>query len=195
MAIEGSVKQDASSGTNTITLPASDLTIVGVYAGTYYVSIVLNTGENAIIPVNYYSRNIQPVTFKPGTNQITYSVPTSCTVVFYYGTPLPGAKDLKAYAGVVQGASPTAAGSGTLTFNFPKASNGRMTGEAALLSSSTATFSFNTSTGKILTFQEFNTELTGIDKINPVNVPLANSVTINYTVQGAMTFYLILYYQ
>ncbi len=193
MSIEGSVKQSASSGKNTITLPASDLTIVGVYAGSYYISIVYSSGQNAIIPVNSYSKNIQKITFKPGTNQITYSVPTSCDVVFYYGTPLPGAKPLSAYLGVVEGATTTASGTGTLTFNFPKA-QGNMIGEAALLSTSTALFVINTAVGKELTFEEFATELTGVDAINLVNTTLSNTVTVNYTSNAAQTFYLILYY-
>lgn len=193
MPIEGSVKQSASSGSNTITMPASDLTIVGVYAGTYYISIVFSPGQNAIIPVNSYSKNIQKVTFKPGTNQITYSVPTSCDVVFYYGQPLSGSKPLSAFLGVVEGTTTTASGTGTLTFNFPKA-QGKMVGEAALLSASTALFVINTAVGKELTFEEFATELTGVDAINSVDTTLSNTVTVNYTSNAAQTFYLILYY-
>ena len=194
MSIEGSVSQSASAGANTVTLPASDLTIVGIYAGTYYMSIVLNAGENAIIPINTPSRNVQPVTFKPGTNSITYSVPTACTAVFYYGTPLPGAKPLSVFKGVVATESPTAAGTGTFTMAFPKASNGRMTGEIALLSASTTLFTFNSAVGKTISFQEFTGEFQGIEFINPVNLPLSNSLTVTYTSQAAQTFYFVLYY-
>lgn len=193
MPITGSVSQTASSGSNTITLPSSNLTVVGVYAGTYYISIVYNSGENAIIPINSYSKNIQKVHFTPGTNSITYSVPTGCTVVFYYGSPLPGSKPLKDFLGVVEGATTTASGTGTLSFSFPKPT-GKLTGEAATISASTTSFTFNTGTGTSLTFQEFATELTGIDAINGVDQTLSNTVSVSYTAGAAQTFYLILYY-
>jgi hypothetical protein len=179
MAIQGSVAVSVSAAGNAqATLPSSDLQIIGVYAGTYYISIVTGPGTNAIIPINTPSRHIQPVQFKPGTNVINFYVPTACTVVFYYGTPLSGSKNLTDFNGVVNGASPTAAGSGTLTFNFPKGS-GKLKATATLMSASTMTYTFNTSTGKSLTFQEFSGEFAGVDAISPVDVPLADTVTVS----------------
>jgi len=196
MVVEGSISITTNGGENVITLPSSDVTIVGFTHDDYYLSIPIGPGKTAIVPpMGPGGPRILPVTFKPGTSQVYISSPTSGKVlVVYYGTPLPGAKNLTDLTGVV--VPPTtlsAAGSGSVQVTFPK--SGTMTGYSGYVSAGYAQFSWNTATGKTLTIYDEDTEQLGVAMITPLNIPTGDAFTLNYTASTALTFCLIFYYK
>jgi len=196
MVIEGSISITSNGGENVITLPSSDLTIVGFTHDDYYLSVPLGPGKNAIVPpMGPGGPRILPVTFKPGTNQIFISSPQSGKViVIYYGTPLPGAKNLTDLTGITLPVTTvTAAGSGSVQAVFPK--SGTITGWSGYVSAGYAQFSWNTATGKTLTIYDEDTEQLGVAMISPLNIPTGDSFTLNYTASTALTFSVILYYK
>lgn len=194
MAIEGSiVVNPAAAGPLVVSLPSSDLTIVGVFHNLPYLGIQLGPGKTAFLAnLGTGYKRVIPVTFKPGTNQITINCPAPGNVVFYYGTPLTAAKSLDLYAGVVVTASPAAAGSGTLTVAFPK--SGKLTGFTNYVTASYVELSWNVSTGKVLTFFDTSLERLENDNITALNVPIVDTLLISYTAGAALTFYAIFYY-
>lgn len=196
MAIEGSVLLNVTTaGSNTVTLPNSGLTIIGIFHNFNYMKIQLAPGKNAVIPnlgIGY--RRVLPVTFTPGTNQIFIDSGSSTGyVVFYYGTPLPGAKPLAAYSGVVATATTSASGSGTVTPTFPKGT-GKLTGFTNYVTASYVETYFNIATGKTLYFFDTGNERLENDNITPLNVDLVDNFTVNYTAGAALSFYAIFYY-
>lgn len=196
MAIEGSVLLNVTTaGDNTITLPASNLTIVGIFHNFPYMKIRISPGMDAIMPnLGTGYRRVLPVTFTPGVNQVFINSGSATGyVVLYYGTPLPGAKPLSQYSGVVATASPTASGSGTVTPTFPKGT-GKLTGFTCYVTASYVETYFSASTGKTLYFFDTNNERLENDNITPLNVPLADSFTLNYVAGAALSFYAIFYY-
>jgi hypothetical protein len=196
MVIEGSISITSNGAANVITLPSSDLTIVGFTHDDYYLSVPLGPGKNAIVPpMGPGGPRILPVTFKPGTNSITISSPQSGKViVVYYGTPLAGAKNLTDLTGIALPVTTvTAAGSGSVQAVFPK--SGTITGWSGYVSAGYAQFSWNTATGKVLTIYDEDTEQLGVVNITPLNIPTGDSFTLNYTASTALTFSVILYYR
>jgi len=195
MPITGSVSFTSNGGNNIVSLPASDLTIVGITFDDNYLSIPIGPGKNAIIPhMGQGGPRILPVHFTPGTNQITVFTPTNgAVVVLYYGTPLAGSKNLTDLTGVVVSASPSAAGSGSVNVTFPK--SGTITGYSGYVTASYCQFSWNTSTGKVLTIYDEATEQLGTQNITPLSIPTGDSFTLNYNAAAALTFYSIFYYK
>jgi len=196
MAIQGSVLITSNGGANTVTLPSSDLTIVGIFHNDIYVSIQMSPGQFAYIPhFGTGFRRYAPVTFKPGTNSFTISSPTSgAYIVIYYGTPVANAKPLSDYIGVLASASPSAAGSGSVNVNFPKGS-GKLTGYSCYVTTSYVETQFNTATGKQLTFFDVTEEVLEIQNITPLDVSLADTFTLNYTAGAALSFYAFFFYK
>jgi len=195
MPITGSVSFISNGGNNIISLPAADLTIVGITFDDNYLSIPLGPGKNAIIPhMGQGGPRILPVHFTPGTNQITVFTPTSgAVVVLYYGTPLPGSINLTDLTGVVVSASPSAAGSGSVNVTFPKA--GTITGYSGYVTASYCQFTWNTSTGKVLTIYDEATEQLGTQNITPLSIATGGSFTLDYNAAAALSFYVIFYYK
>jgi len=196
VSIEGSVLANPdAAGAFTITLPASNLRIVGVFHNLPYLQIVLSPGETAVIPnlgIGY--RRVVPIDFAPNTNTVNLVAPGAGFVVLYYGTPLPGSKPLTTYKGVVATASPAAAGSGSLNVAFPKGT-GKMTGFCNYVTTSYTQLSFNTAVGKSITFFDNSNEaLDGVGGITPLNIQMSDLFALSYTAGGALTFYAFFYY-
>ena len=197
MAIEGSVLTNPSAaGSFTVTLPASNLQIVGIFHNLPYLQIDVSVGTKAILPnLGTGYRRVIPINFTPGTNTLNMYAPAAGFVVVYYGTPLPGSRPLTAYLGIVVTASPTAAGTGSVTPSFPKGT-GRLVGYSNYVTASYVEIAFNIATGKSITFFDTNAEaLDGVGGVTPLNMALADTFTVTYTAGAALKFYAFFYYQ
>lgn len=221
MAIEGSVQASlTATGDQTITLPSSDLTIVGLSCSAGVLTLPIDTSRTAVflggdnVPVPYFTE----VAFTPKSNQLKFTVSVvPCIVTFYYGKPLPGSKTLEDYAGVyttsvvtittttpngvVNGPQVTLAlpsgkykAKGIIAFNS--------SGDVGGGSFPSVGVSFQTSVGKQLAI-DFGTQQTQFKHgAAPLNVELPDTLTMStYVFQYAeetsdanVTIYIVLYY-
>jgi len=205
MAIVGSVVVTPTVSALTLTaetatFPQAGLTIVKVLTNGVYLSIPIDSSRNAILPAaggnpTYAATNAaqisgtgRDVTWKlNGTvlNYSIYSLTTTPTTVFYYGTPIPGDKPLANYAGVATTVT-LSSGAGTGTLTFPGGGL-TMTGISATMGlvsgdgSGVIEISFATSAGQ--TFNAFIpgallTQNTSNTDILPVSFPVAQTLAI-----------------
>ncbi|MEM3795207.1 MAG: hypothetical protein QW429_04970 [Thermoprotei archaeon] len=114
--------------------------------------------------------------------------------VLYYGTPLPNSKPLSSLKGIVVSQSPSAAGSGSVQAVFPKGS-GKLVGYSCYVTASYVEIQIQTSVGELLTFFDTTNEVLELRTVTPLDIPLAQTFSVNYTAGGALTFYAFFYYQ
>lgn len=194
MGIEGTVKVSLTGGTQaTVTMPKTGLTVIGVQSSvSVHLTIPLSASDNAIIfsDHNATSPAIYAFTQTLQSNQIFITSDVSCDLYVYYGTPFPGSKPLSAYKGIYEEITPSAAGTGTVTFNFP----GKKTATGVMLTASASYYNinFNSSVGEsIYVFGAPNLEY----GIIPVNIPLPDSLVVNYDAAAALDGWIVIYYQ
>ena len=206
MAIEGSVNVSLVAGLNTINLPSDNLTIVGMYPFSVSVSVQVNPGMFANLPqpnpeINPQHQLIR-FTLKMSTSQLIVNSSGNGNLIVYYGTPLPGSKELSSYSGVSTTVAFASAGatSQTLTIAMPK-SGATLVGIIAMEAQTGYEYSLvlNTSAGKSLTFYSVPGQIASTEDIVPLNIPnVANNFTVivstsSTAATNTMTF--ILYYR
>ena len=192
MAIEGSIIVNLSAGNNSVDLPDSGLTIVGLLHQGPYISIPIDTSRNAIFPTmntsNTATSLLRKVSFKVNGNALNVYSPVAALAVFYYGTPLPNSKKLEDYAGVVTPIALSAATSGSGTINLP---GGKMaiTGLTATYSSTEGyvQVSFSTGTGQQFNAFVVSNEVTDFNDIIPLQLIGAQSFTVAITSGAPVT--------
>lgn len=191
MGIVGSVTATTSSASaTTVTLPTSNLTIVGIYStgGVPYVKIPDTPSTQAIIPLTQ-STGTGPVTpmrkvhFTVNGNVLNFTPggSSSNTFTFYYGTPLPGSIPLKQFRAVV-GQGTLSSGAGSATLSFPSG-NLKFTGITVgdTTGAHSVTVSFATSTGQTVTLTWGSTNPQDFFDIVPLDLPTQLTVTVTLT--------------
>ena len=210
MPIEGTVYTSGlSNGTNTITMPADNLTIVAVQFFGCGAGFQINPGEYAYPPVTLGGgvnpqRGIIPVTYKLPTSSLiidVYGSSGSGVVLIHYGTPLPNAKPLTAYVAVLEQISFAASGSTsqTITVSMPKTSKA-LVGIIWTQNLDTVEYKFQlqNGVGKNLYFYPTQGQPMDPQDIIPLNIPdLALSFTFTITASSttdASEINFLLYY-
>jgi len=194
--IEGSVIIPGTG--NSVTFPSAGLTIVGikVNAGAgYYFSTPIDATRNAVFPSKNASDTIYSVNFVLKGQTLNYTIGANTYVTLYYGTgsPFGPPRPLDAYAASLVTWAPTAAGSTTLTMNFPSAV--KLTGIFAATNVG-GSYSFTTKPG--YSFNDFvaSTDAGVRTDIAPLaDIPAANSVPISVTASAAGTIIIVIYYK
>jgi len=212
MTSKFSIEQNLTSGLNTITLPQTNLTLVGVSVlGIPYMGIQISTGKIAYIPLGnpsgaggiaYKDPMFRVVhTFSEITFYVTVPNTPTSPAIFYFGDPTPDSIALEDLTGVVQTASltqGTTAGvmNTTLNFSFPEGKI-LLTGYYSSVNQSYCISQFQVSTGKNIYL--FNANKTGQDVIHPLEIEGSQSFSINVSAyvpaSSTSTIYAILYYQ
>jgi len=194
--IEGSVT--ISSGSS-VSFPAAGLQIIGIRVFSSvgaYLSTPIDATRNAIFPVKTSSETFYPVNFTLKGQTLNYTLNGIVYATFYYGTgnPFGAPRPLEAYAGAVATWSPSAAGSTTLTLNFPSAV--KLTGIFTATNVGLISYSFSTKPGFVYADQIYS-EDAGIrtDIVPLADIPAATSVPISATASGAGTFIVVMYYK
>lgn len=101
MAIEGSIPVSLNEGVNTVQMPQSGLTIVGITIYEFVLSIPIKNGFDALF-LSGTGPLIQEVAFHVPTNNFTCTMlGGGAEVIFYYGTPKAKSPTLEDYAGVL----------------------------------------------------------------------------------------------
>ncbi|MEM3859733.1 MAG: hypothetical protein QW478_10075 [Candidatus Micrarchaeaceae archaeon] len=207
-----SIQQNLTSGSNTITLPQTGITLKGISClGIPYMAFNLSTGKTAYVPLGNAS-GIGGASFKDPMFRVHYTfdditftvvVPNtpSSPAVFYFGDPEDDSialEDLTGVLGTAQLTQGSTAGvmSTSINFSLPE---GRimLTGIYSYVSANYSLVSFPVSTGKILTL--FNSNKVGNDTIHPIAVEGSQSFSVNVSgyvnASATNTYYVILYYK
>lgn len=101
MTILGSVPVVCAVGNNTISMPVSGLTVVGISVYQNALQIQIDSSTNAIF-LSQSGPVIQEVSFVVKTNSFTVTMLNGGSmVVFYYGIPRSASPKLEDYAGVL----------------------------------------------------------------------------------------------
>lgn len=193
MAIQGTVRFTLAVGQNTITFPKAGLTVIGLQtSANAHLKIPISPSDNAVIFSDHNA--VCPAIVKffhtLQSNQMFITSDQIADVYLYYGTPFPGSKPLTAYKGVFATITPAAAGSGTVTFAFP----GKKQATGIMLTSSASYYNvnFNSSVGEsIYVYGAPNLEF----GVVPIDVPLPDSLTVNYDANAALSGWIVIYYQ
>jgi len=194
--IEGSVFIPGSG--NSVTFPAAGLQVVGIKVSlstSGYFSTPIDATRNAVFPSKNNSLTLYPVNFTLKGQTLNYSLGSTPYVTIYYGTgsPFGPPRPLDAYAAAVATWAPSAAGSTTLTLNFPSAV--KLTG-IFTAANITTNYSFTTKPG--FTFSDYiDSSDAGIrtDIMPLADIPAANSVPISVTAGAAGNFLIVIYYK
>ncbi|MEM4067514.1 MAG: hypothetical protein QXV17_11735 [Candidatus Micrarchaeaceae archaeon] len=207
-----SIQQTLTSGSNTITLPQTGITLKGISClGVPYMAFNLSTGKTAYVPLGN-ATGVGGLSFKDPMfrvhytfNDITFTVVVpntpSSPAIFYFGDPESDSIALEDLTGVLGTASLTqgsTAGvmSTSISFSLPE---GRimLTGIYSYVSANYSIVSFPVSTGKILSL--FNSNKVGNETIHPIAVEGSQSFSVNISgyVDASATnnYYVILYYK
>jgi len=212
MTSKFSIEQTLTSGLNTITLPQTNLTLVGVSVlGIPYMGIQISPGKIAYIPfgnpsgaggIAYKDPMFRVVhTFNEITFYVTVPNTPSSPAIFYFGDPTPDSIALEDLTGVAQTVSltqGTTAGimTANLNFSFPEGKI-LLTGYYSTVNQSYCISQFQVSTGKNIYL--FNVNKTGQDVIHPLEIEGSQAffVSINAYVPANTTsiIYGILYYK
>lgn len=213
MTTQFSIEQNLNSGTNTVVLPETGLTLIGVSGlGLPYMSIQLSAGKKAIIPMGNASGS-GGISYKDPMVKVSYrfndisfyvDVPNAPTspVIFYFGTPSKNAIPLEALTGVVAPLtftnSSTTAGAvitATANFSFPEGKI-MITGANGIINASYMISQFQISTGKNIYLMNVNA--IGEEAIHPLDIEGSQAFSVSassYVAEsGTNTGYLILYY-
>ncbi|MEM3872730.1 MAG: hypothetical protein QXE05_09245 [Nitrososphaeria archaeon] len=207
-----SIQQNLTSGSNTITLPQTGITLKGISClGVPYMAFNLSTGKTAYVPLGN-ATGVGGLSFKDPMfrvhytfNDITFTVVVpntpSSPAIFYFGDPESDSVALEDLTGVLGMTSLTqgsTAGvmSTSISFSLPE---GRimLTGIYSYVSANYSIVSFPVSTGKILSL--FNSNKVGNETIHPIAVEGSQSFSVNISgyVDASTTnnYYVILYYK
>lgn len=210
--IKGTVTAAASA--TSVTLPSEGLTIVAVGVQDIdtdgYVSIPLDATRNALLPFRESagqneggtasvaigpSNNMWKVHFttKGITLNFTTAGLTNGTILFHYGSPMPGSLPLAAFKAIAVSFTTGA----TLSFTFPSG-NIRLTGITNISDNDeqtglNVTDEFNTGTGTTI---ELTWGRAAPLEIYPIDVVAAQTLTVTQTYDGTNvgTGYCIIYY-
>jgi len=207
-----SIEQTLSAGLNTVTLPQTGVTLVGVSVlGVPYMGIQLSPGKVAYIPIGNptgagglaYKDPMFRVVYTFDSITFYVSVPNapSSPAIFYFGTPTADSIALEDLTGVVESLSltqGTTAGvmSGTLPFQFPEGKI-LLTGYWSIVNQSYAISSFQVATGRNISLM--NSNKTGQDVIHPLEIEGSQSFSVNVSAyipaSTTSTIYAVLYYK
>jgi len=212
MTSKFSISQTLTSGLNTITLPQTGLTLVGISVlGIPYMGIQLSPGKIAYVPIGNPS-GAGGISYKDPMFRVVYtfdsisfyvSVPNAPTspAIFYFGDPTADSINLEDLTGVVQSLSltqGTTAGvmSGQMTFQFPEGKI-LLTGYWSIVNQSYAISQFQVATGKNINLM--NANKTGQDVIHPLEIEGSQTFTVTASAyvpaSTTSTIYGILYYK
>jgi len=212
MTTKFSISQTLTSGLNTITLPQTNLTLIGISVlGIPYMGIQLSPGKIAYIPLGNpsgaggiaYKDPMFRVVYTFDTINFYVSVPNTPTspAIFYFGDPTADSINLEDLTGVVETLSltqGTSAGvmNGNMTFQFPEGKI-LLTGYYSIVNQNYAISQFQISTGKNIYL--FNANKTGQDVIHPLEIEGAQSFVVSVSAyvsaSTTSTIYGILYYK
>ena len=208
MGIQGSVVATLAGGANTVNLPESGLTIVGLLTNMVYISIPIDSSRNAIFPTMPKNANtgtatalMRRVTWKVNGNSLNVTASSGGGIaIFYYGTPLPNSKKLTDFAGIVGSVALSAATAGNISMAFPSG-NLKLTGFSGAYASTEGyvQYSWNTSSGQA--FTAFVVDNPVIDEsardILPMDLSVAQTVTVAVLAGTAVTdtVYAFMFYQ
>jgi len=167
---------------------------IAASAGAYF-STPIDATRNAVFPAKAGSNTIYPVNFLLKGQTLNYTLGGAQYVTLYYGTgsPFGAPRPLDAYAATLASWAPSAAGSTTLTLNFPSAV--KLTGIFAC-ATMLASYSFSTKPG--FTFSDFADSVdAGIrTDITPLaDIPAASSVPITANATASGSFFIVVYYK
>jgi len=205
MGIQGSINASLAAGANQVTFPSSNLTLVAIkiVGPVRYIQIPLNASENAVLIDNGENPThpLFRVTQVLGSNTLNVTAGAAGNVIFYYGSPLPGARPLSSLKGIVNVVSYAAGGNvqQLIQANFPGGKRNlvgiQMAGSSNAVSYQIA---FATAVGENVTFQETADDMIAVEDVMPANnLPLPISLSIIVTASNTTAvnaLYLALYY-
>ncbi|MEM3795023.1 MAG: hypothetical protein QW429_04025 [Thermoprotei archaeon] len=199
-AIQGSVFVNGSAGQNTVTLPQSGLTLVGIsqlqQAAPNAAIIPIDSQNNAIFPVGVTGTVNSPIIpfTAPVTGQvINVTLVNAQVFALYYGIPSPDDPNLTDYAGVYANVSIAASTTSVnVTFSVPVPTV--LTGIWGDTTDTYAYLSIQTGAGYTLNYL-FATKSAGVAySVGNLKLPTSMTVILNTASNASATVALVILY-